>query len=193
MSLCRTWLVLGLFLLAGSALAASDPVALGGRSDGKADPPGRLYELHFESAYAEGCVGDLCDCAVTVQPGMKGSFLLRPDGGPREYALERVELLTTTALASKRFAGGGRYVIDERLHRMTLELTTAGGEPIDYDSGWLERPRNTEGIVIVVPMADASCWGNEFAIVARPYEIDDVEQGTLEETAASLGTIKARW
>jgi hypothetical protein len=197
MSLRRTWLVLTSVLLASYALAASALDGLSRSSGTKADQPGRLYELHFDSAYAEGCVSGLCECAVTVEKGMKGTFSLRPDAGPRDFALDHVELRTESVFASKTFAGSGRYIIDERVHRMTLKLSTAGGEAVEYDSGWVERPRNTEGIVIDLPMAEATCWGNEFSIVARPYQLEGIKRvagdRTADGPAASFGTVKARW
>ena len=158
---------------------------------------GRRFDLVAESSYSEGCLSGICGCPVLLHDDLKGSFYLRPEAGPRDYALEYVRLVADGMAGSKVFVGSGRYVIDDRMHRMTLELSSANGEPALYDSGWVERPRNTAGIVISVPLAQLGCWSDEFAVVAVPLRIEGVQKDIFEETvgsdALSFGTVKARW
>jgi hypothetical protein len=158
---------------------------------------GRRFELNDESTFFEGCINGLCMCPIALHEGLKGGFWIQPERGLHDFTIQRVELLAETMSGLQTFFGDGRYVIDGDMHRMTLNLSVKDGEPVLYDSGWVERPRDTPGIAVYLPMVEITCWGQEFDVHALPQQLSFPDLQTLGSAIGgpieSFSTIKARW
>jgi hypothetical protein len=157
-------------------------------------------QLHLRSAsdLEIGCF-DPCACPVMIHSPMTGTMrmiLTEQSPNERRYDVRDVDWMVTTGNGPLSVTGTGSYhqVIDTvARHRMILDLSLGGDDPVRFDSGLDTQPPVPVplgpglGFVlnIVVARHEQFCWDTVFTVLAteKTAHVDDPRVFFRLETA----------
>jgi hypothetical protein len=165
--------------------------------------PSTLYRLEEQSTYQQGCFPP-CECPLSEQAPVRGTFLLTPVRSPSPvttFLVQQVNGLVASGDRDLRLVGEGTYQVGGEValqQRLILDLQSDKGTVQHFDSGWVALEAKWPTLALTISLNGEHCLDTVITVRAapvpaaqiHPYRLQSgstVQQGCFPPCACPLG------